>query len=191
MRTFFAVNLPPNMLDKVDNISKFFMKETSTPALKWVEKDNLHLTIKFIGEVSESKVEQVKHTIVQSLQHHKTFEIEISGLGMYPHQNNPRVVWLGIINEKPLIQIAQKLDQTLTTLDIKPEQRAFSPHLTIARVRRNTDKTTAMAIGKTLSNYQVDPLGAFTIDRVVLYQSQLTPTGPVYSTLHTVHLNQV
>ena len=179
------------MLESVNNITKFFMKETATPALKWVKKDNLHLTIKFIGEISESKVDQVKHTITQSLQHHKTFKIEISGLGIYPHQNNPRVVWLGIINAKPLIQMAQKLDQALTPIGIKPEQRAFSPHLTIARVRRKTDKTTAIAIGKTLSGYQVDPLGAFTIDRVVLYQSQLTPTGPVYSKLHTVPLNQV
>ena len=191
MRTFIAVDFPQNMLTKINEITTYFKKETPTNALKWVQTDNLHLTLKFIGEIKESKVGQVKETLTNALQGQNAFNIQVGCLGMYPNKNNPRVIWLGIINEKPLIHIAKNLDQALTTLDIKPERRAFSPHLTIARVRKNTDKATAMLIGKTLSQFRVEPLGDVTVDQVNLYQSKLTPSGPIYTILHTVCLNQV
>lgn len=191
MRTFIAVDLPANMLVRIEEITSFFKQKTPPKALKWVETENLHLTIKFIGEINENKVEPVKQILCDALQDQKTFDIEISGLGMYPNINNPRVIWLGITGGKPLVQIFRKLDLALTGLDIPTEGRSYTPHLTIARVRRNTDKTTETLIGKTLSQFKVDSLGTITIDQVHLYRSVLTPSGPTYSTLHSVPLNQV
>jgi RNA 2',3'-cyclic 3'-phosphodiesterase len=191
VRTFIAVDLPPQMLERIEGITTFFKKETPPKALKWVDTENLHLTIKFIGEINEDKVAHVKQILSNTLASQNAFDIEISGLGMYPNKNNPRVIWLGIAGRKPLIQIFNSLDQALTTLDIRPEGRDFAPHLTIARVRRNTDKATVIAIGKTLSQFKVEPLGAVTIDQVHLYQSVLEPSGPIYTTLHSVSLNQV
>ena len=191
MRTFIAVDFPPDMLARINEITTFLKKETASNALKWVETNNLHLTIKFIGEISVSKVEQVKQTLTKSLEDQFAFDIEIGGLGMYPNKNNPRVIWLGVNNGEPLIQIANNLDQALSDLDIKPERRSFSPHLTIARVRRNTDKSSAITIGKTLSQFKVETLGAITIDQVNLYHSKLTPSGPIYTILHSVSLNLV
>jgi len=191
VRTFIAVDLPSNMLVRIEEITTYFMRKTPPKALKWVDMDNLHLTIKFIGEITEDKLEPVKHILSKALEDQNAFDIEISGLGMYPNKNNPRVIWLGIAGGKPLIQIFNSLDQALTTLDIRPEGRDFTPHLTIARVRRNTDKATATAIGKALSQFKVDPLGAITIDQVHLYQSVLEPSGPIYTSLHSVSLNQV
>jgi 2'-5' RNA ligase len=179
------------MLARIDEITTFFKKNTPPKALKWVETDNLHLTIKFIGEINENKVEPAKHILSNALEDQKAFDIEVSGLGMYPNKNNPRVIWLGITGGKPLVDIFKILDQALTTLDIRPEGRDFTPHLTIARVRRKADKATIIEIGKTYSAFKVEPLGAITIDQVHLYRSDLTPSGPIYSTLHSVPLNQV
>ena len=191
MRTFIAVDFPPNILKKIAEITAFFKTLTPEKDLKWVETDNLHLTIKFLGEIEEYKTAQVKHTLSQALTDQNCFDIEINGLGMYPNKNNPQVIWLGITGANPLTEIFKVLNLELTALDITPERRAFSPHLTIARIRRHTDHKRTQQIGEILSEYKVDSLGATTIAQVHLYQSILTPSGPIYTLLHSVDLNQV
>jgi RNA 2',3'-cyclic 3'-phosphodiesterase len=191
VRTFIAVDFPPNMLKKIAEIISFFKTLTPEKDLKWVETDNLHLTIKFLGEIEENKTAQVKHTLSQALKDQNCFDIEINGLGMYPNKNKPRVIWLGITGANPLSEIYNVLNQELTSLGFTPERRAFSPHLTIARIRRNTDHKQAQGIGEILSKYKVETLGATTIEQVHLYQSVLTPSGPIYTLMHSVDLNQV
>jgi RNA 2',3'-cyclic 3'-phosphodiesterase len=159
VRTFIAVDFPPPLLEKIAEITAFFKTLTSEKDLKWVETKNLHLTIKFLGEIDEQKAAQVKRTLSYALKDQHSFEIEISGLGMYPNKNKPRVIWLGITGAGPLADIYNVINSELAKLEIQPEHRAFSPHLTIARIRNNTDDTTAQQIGKSLKKYQVDPLG--------------------------------
>jgi RNA 2',3'-cyclic 3'-phosphodiesterase len=191
VRTFIAVDFPPNILKKIAEITAFFKTLTPEKDLKWVDIDNLHLTIKFLGEIEESKTAQVKHTLSHALKNQNSFDIEINGLGMYPNKNNPRVIWLGITGASPLTKIYQGLNRELTAIDISPERRAFSPHLTIARISRHTDHKQAQQIGRILSEYKVESLGVTTIEQVHLYQSVLTPSGPIYTLLHSVALNQV
>jgi len=191
VRTFIAVDFPPFMLERIAEITGFFKTLTSEKDLKWVETKNLHLTIKFLGEIDEQKAVQVKRTLPDALKDQHSFEIEISGLGMYPNRNKPRVIWLGITGADPLADIYDVMNSKLAKLEIQPEHRPFSPHLTIARIRKNTDYTTAQQIGKVLSKYQVDPLGTVTIAQVHFYQSVLTPSGPIYTRLHSIDLNQV
>jgi 2'-5' RNA ligase len=191
VRTFIAVDFPPVILGKIEAIVDYFKKKVPDHALKWVDTDNLHLTIKFIGEIDPGKLEQVKSILTRCLEYQNAFEIEVAGLGMYPNQRAPRVIWLGITGGDPLGRIHATLDRHLSELGIKPEGRAFTPHLTIARIRKGTDRKTAQAIGETLAQFKVDSLGTVTIDRVHLYQSVLTPSGPIYTNLFAAMLNQV
>lgn len=191
MRLFIAVNFPDDLLNKIEQIMSFFKKKTPPAALKWVQTEHMHLTLKFIGEVEENKVGLIKEILIKSVKRQLPFDIEVGELGMYPHKNNPRVIWLGITGGEPLIDMQKMLDQKLASLDIKREGRPFSPHLTIARVRRDADPSAVRLIGETLSQFTVEPLGAVTIDRVQLYQSDLKPSGPIYTTLFSVPLNQV
>ena len=191
MRTFIAVDFPPNMLKKIGEITTFFKTLTPEKGLKWVETGNLHLTIKFLGEIEENKTDQVKLTLAQALKDQNCFDIEIAGLGMYPNKRAPRVIWLGIVGASPLKEVYQVINRELTALDLTPERRAFSPHLTIARIRKHTDRQQAQQIGEILSTYKVESLGLTTIKQVHLYQSVLTPSGPIYTLLHSVDLNQV
>ena len=191
MRTFIAVDFPKDLLVRIDEITHFFKKKTPECALRWVEIDNLHLTIKFIGEINESKAGQVKDVLTQALFAQNAFNIEVSGLGMYPSHQNPRVIWFGILKGEPLIEIHNNLNRQMATIGIAAENRPFSPHLTIARVRRNTDHATAKLVGDILSQFKVDSLGWITINQVNLYKSELTPTGPIYTHLLSVPLNQV
>ena len=191
MRTFIAVDFSPEVIRKINNVITFFKTQTPEKALKWVAPENLHLTVKFLGDVPDNKIEQVKMLINQSLQNVKSFEIGVEGLGMYPNPGSPRVVWLGITCGEPLKEIKKKLDLQLQKADIEPERRSFSPHLTIARVRRNADKQTVKEIGEALSKFKVDSLGKCRINHVILYKSELTPKGPIYSPLLSSPLNKV
>lgn len=191
MRTFIALDFSPEIINKITEIINYFKTQTPQRALKWVAPQNLHLTIKFLGEVPENKIEQIKGLINQALRNENAFEIGVDGIGMYPNQHMPRVVWLGIEGSERLKGIHNKLDTTLEKADIPPDKRSFNPHLTIARIRRNTDKETVKEIGKTLSGFNVDSLGRCTINNIILYKSDLTPEGPEYTALLSSPLNKV
>lgn len=191
MRTFIAVDFPEEILEKIGKIVAFFKTQTPEHALKWVDPGIMHLTLKFIGEIPENALHEVQDIMTLTLQDQHPFNLTIEALGMYPNHRNPRVVWLGISYDQALIKIHKKLDQELARINIPSEKRAFSPHLTLARLRRNIETQTARSIGETLSQFKVDTLGTVLVQDIQLYQSQLTPTGPIYTRLLTIPLNLV
>lgn len=191
LRTFIAVDFPPEIVSKIAKIIQYFKTQTPEKALKWVPPENLHLTIKFLGDIPENKLDQVKRILTESVAGRLPFNIEIEGLGMFPNKNKPRAVWLGINCDHTLSDIHQSLDQNLKAVGIDPEQRRFSPHLTIARVRRDIQTDARQAIGHTLAQFKVDSLGVAAINEIILYQSELTRSGSIYTPLFSQTLNQV
>jgi 2'-5' RNA ligase len=191
LRTFIAVDFSPEIIRKIKEIIDYFKTQTPERALKWVAPENLHLTIKFLGEVPEEKIEQIKSLINETLDDVKVFEIGVEELGMYPNPQKPRVVWLGITGADPLKEIHKMLESQLQKADIQPDKRSFSPHLTIARIRRNADIQSVKEIGETLSKFKVGSLGSCNIDHIVVYKSELTPQGPIYTPLLSSPLNKV
>ncbi len=191
MRTFIAIDFPPETLTQVEKLSSFFKQKTPANALKWVGISNFHLTISFLGEIDEKDLPAIKAALDTSLAGIHPFSIQIKGLGMFPNAAKPRVVWLGIDGADPLMKINRKINISLRRLDIQPDPRPFSPHITIARVHQGANTDTAALIGSTLSKYRVDPLGEVNISQIHLYKSVLLPSGSIYSILHTVQLNQV
>lgn len=191
MRTFVAIDFSPQIKGKIGEIIEYFKTQTPDYALKWVEPQNLHMTIKFLGEVSEGHLRTIKDVLSDTLEGISAFEIEVTGMGMYPSTQKPRVIWLGVEGSEPLKDIHQSLDQALQKASIPPDKRGLSPHLTIARVRRNVETLIVQDIGKTLSQFKIDSLGKCTIDRIVLYKSTLTPSGPIYDPLLSIPLDKV
>ena len=191
MRTFIAIDFSPEIIRKITEIINYFRSQTPDKAIKWVAPENLHLTVKFLGEVPDNKIEDIKEFIKKSLADKHTFQIEVKGLGMYPNATKPRVIWLGIKGSEPIVEIYKILDSELQKANVQPDKRGFSPHLTIARIRRNTDSKVVQEIGKTLSKFKVDSLGSCIIDHIVLYKSVLTPKGPIYTSLLSTPLNKV
>lgn len=191
MRTFIAADLSPEILTKVEKITNDLKQMLPGGAIKWVSTDKMHLTIKFIGDIHKNKITRVKDLMTNTLKEQSSFKIGIQDLGTYPHINNPRVIWLGIMQGAPLIEIHNRLDEALTELKVRPDRRKYSPHLTLARVRRDTGRDTVKEIGEILSQFKVDSLGTITISEITLYKSKLTSQGPEYTPLHVVSLNKV
>ena len=147
--------------------------------LKLVERENIHLTLKFLGNVSTPRLGEVKSSLRQVI--YSAFTAEIRGVGAFPNLNHMNVIWVGV-NEgwSQVEQIYEQVEKQLSSLGFRRESRPFSPHITIARVRtgRNRDE-----IASFLRRLGDESFGTFSVDRIRLKQSVLSSSGPKYSTL--------
>ncbi len=180
MRCFIAMELdsPP---------VRSFVKELSNvdAALRVVDSENLHLTLKFLGEVPENLVDDILEAMHSSLSEFSSFDVSLYGTGVFPSMSYMRVVWVGFDeNRECLIEMQKVLDSTLMPLGFAPDKR-FYPHLTIARVKSR--KGEAQLKEFVLENKDRS-FGNTVVDSVHLKKSVLTPKGPVYSTIKEVKL---
>lgn len=182
MRLFIAVNIPAEIKDKIEDIQRSLKR--SGADVKWVEKDNLHLTLKFIGDVPEDKVLLIASELEPKLKGFGSFEIALSGIGLFPGPDFPRIIWLGITDKSgKLRELTSIIEEAALALGFEKELRGFSPHLTIGRVRSRTNvdrlKTSIIQNGKCNT-------GPFTLTSADIMESVLTSRGPEYKCLNSI-----
>lgn len=189
MRLFIAIDLPETIkltLEKL--ISKLNESEAD---VKWVETKNIHLTLKFLGEVDEEKVEKIKQIVSSVSSKNSDYTIKISSLGAFPRVSFPRVIWVGLESgEKETKVIFKELEEKIQKLGIPKEKRAFSAHITIGRVR--TPKNKEKLVKSLEDNIAAleDKNLEFKATKITLFQSQLSPKGPTYIPLIEAPLKQ-
>jgi 2'-5' RNA ligase len=153
--------------------------------VKLVSPNNIHITLKFLGNVDEELVEPIQHAISESAQGVTPFSITLRGTGVFPNPNYIKVIWIGIENAEPLMHIASILEGKLEDLGFQKERRSFSAHLTIGRVRTAKNKQQLIqAIGR----YDQEEFGVEQVTNINLMKSELTPKGPIYSILREIPL---
>lgn len=185
MRTFIAIDLPENLKQKLGEIQKT-LQETQVD-IKWVEPYNMHLTLKFLGEVELAKLERIKEIIKITADSFFSYELTLSSLGAFPRITQPRVIWIGV-NEKDknTEKIAEELETRLTKLGIAKEKRPFSSHITLGRVRSNKN------LSRLLEKIKYFPSTFeslhFGVNKINLYKSTLTPKGSIYETIFEANL---
>ena len=151
--------------------------------LKSVKPQNIHLTIRFLGDISLTMVDAIYEEMKQLS--FPPFTVELHGLGAFPKLNYPRVVWAGITKgADELKDVFGQLEPRLRGLGFKPDSKGFSPHLTIARVRTGRNKVQLVKVIHELENYE---FGTVKAECLKLKKSDLTPRGPIYSTLREVY----
>ena len=178
MRCFIAIDLPQkikNVLGAVINASKRHSK-----SIRWIAPDNIHLTLKFLGEIEESLIPVIKERLSASCSPHKTFTINITGAGAFPNFRSPNVLWFGIEDSEELKRLYNNIEDAISLLGFKKEGRKFSPHLTIGRVK---DKNGIESALKEFAAFKDRRFGSIEISEVVLMQSILKPSGAEYSRL--------
>jgi 2'-5' RNA ligase len=147
--------------------------------LKLVEPANIHITLRFLGPISPEMVEKL-YAVMKNVKF-SPFNIRLSGLGVFPTLNYPRVVWAGITDgAKELTSIFEQLEPQIHELGFAPDPNGFTPHLTIARVRSGANKQRLVDLVQKQENYD---FGIIRADCLRLKKSQLSPKGPIYSTL--------
>lgn len=179
IRTFIAVEIPHEIKSHIADFQRE-LKPENFP-IRWVKPNGIHITLKFLGEISEDLVENIKTEIFEKPPVREPFEIMVSGTGVFPNNKKPRVLWTGVTNgAEELAALAGKIDNRLGDLfDIQKETRALRPHLTIGRVKKSYRI-------KNLERF-ISPdilyAGSFSVNEIVLMKSVLTPAGPEYTPL--------
>ncbi|MFZ5649838.1 MAG: RNA 2',3'-cyclic phosphodiesterase [Bacillota bacterium] len=188
LRLFWAINLPEDIKTKISGI-QYRLGQSGSDS-KWVERRNLHITVKFLGEAGPGLVGEIAGSVSQKLQGYGELRLALDGMGFFPGAASPRVLWAGLKGDVNMLkEIAGAVDQCMSGLGFPREGRKFSPHLTLARIKStsNLENLIKMVGEETPS---VNSIGGFRALSVDLMQSDLSRQGPVYSVLQTVRLTR-
>ncbi|MDA8242082.1 MAG: RNA 2',3'-cyclic phosphodiesterase [Nitrospiraceae bacterium] len=183
LRCFIAVALPAAVKQSVGKMIRG-LSETGAD-VKWVPEQNLHLTLKFLGATGEEKIEEMSGALRKKLSPYRPFYITIGGVGSFPGGRHPRVIWVGMQDYAPLEDIYREVEGVMTQLGYPQEDRPFSPHLTIGRVRSGKR---LMEVLKRLDELRAVSFDEFEVKGVTLMKSELKPGGAEYSSLAEIPL---
>lgn len=175
------MELPATILKRIEGVQKDL--KSSRADVRWVSPGNIHLTLKFFGTIEESIIESIIKSIEGPVQSTPPFFLKIQGMGAFPNLKNPRVIWMGFQEGKETIVAIQKqLEGEFEKIGFQPEDRPFHPHLTLGRMRSNRGKDELV---RGMERYKEEEFGDFQIEKVILFKSDLRPTGPIYTPLRT------
>lgn len=184
IRAFIAVTLAKSVIEEIAKVCAPLQEASGD--IRWTRVENLHLTLKFLGNISRSQVDPILSVLSELVNVRPPLHLVVQGLGAFPNLRRPRVLWVGLKGEG-LSELSEAIETSLMPLDFPPEDRGFTPHLTVGRVRslRGWENTLAK-----MKEHERLLFGESTVDRVTLYQSDLRPEGPIYTSLGSVPFRQ-
>jgi len=175
MRVFIGIEIPENIREGLAEVQREL--QPLTPSARWLATESAHLTLKFLGEITEQSVEEV-HQAMTGLTW-KPFQISVKGVGFFPGTRSPRVFWAGV-HAPTLAALSARIDSKMETFGFEKERRSYRAHITLARAKSGPlDAGLVTAAGQ----FEERDFGAFNVDRCFLYQSELTSNGPIYTKL--------
>ncbi|MGB9675195.1 MAG: RNA 2',3'-cyclic phosphodiesterase [Candidatus Nanoarchaeia archaeon] len=179
MRAFIAIALPEGIKAKITEL----IKEIKNDALeaKFVKPEQAHITVKFLGDVPESQINEIKNSLMRFLSTKDCFELNLVGMGHF----NKKVLWIGSENENIFSNFAKELDEELSKIGISKERKPFRLHLTLARIKKIKNPTKFYEI---LTKYKKENFGKIFVSELVLIKSDLKRDGPIYTELAKFHL---
>jgi 2'-5' RNA ligase len=187
MRVFIAIDLPQRVKDTLAQIQKG-LKKTGAD-VKWVQANNIHLTLKFLGDIEESALEKLIQAITLAVDHLTGYMINIDRIGAFPRLEAPRIIWAGIDRgARETNKIVEDLEEGLSAIGIPKEEKPFACHITLGRTRSAQGKT-GLAHELKTTNAMIRPEELeFMAKQITLFQSTLTPGGPIYKELQAINL---
>jgi len=184
IRSFIAIHLPDAAKDVLGEISEQLSLEVPGGSVRWTKVSGIHLTLKFLGNVAEADLPQIKAALAQVGQRHAPFTFTVGGAGCFPNVNRPRVIWVGIQEETGSLAALQRdVEKSLTPLGFEPEKRAYHPHLTLGRTKDRLRSSDLRQIGEAVAAADVGELGQIRVKSFRLMRSDLHPDGAVYTSL--------
>lgn len=188
VRSFIAIELPQEVKTCLSDLERE-LKRGRHSAIKWVSPEGIHLTLKFMGNVETDRLGAVVKAIREAGEGIVSFHLELGELGAFPNFVRPHVAWVGLKGELDrLISLQKRLDSLLSPLGFPAEERPFSPHLTLSRVRDDISVTDRQSFGQLLQKTKFEGGCGFLVESVNLMRSQLTPAGAIYTPLDSVPL---
>ncbi len=184
-RTFIAVEIPTEVVTQVERLIGRLGQSSAN--VKWVEQGNLHLTLKFLGDVEVISIPEVCKAVSTAVANLPAFEVELAGVGAFPNVEKPRTVWLGVEKGRDeLVELHDGIDGALADLGFRSEGRRFTPHLTLGRVRQRSDGSSDLI--ELIAQHDSFVAGKMTVDEIAVVSSKMGRDGPVYTMLGHVEL---
>ena len=179
IRSFIAIEIPPPLKSRMEEIQRVLRRTDAD--VKWVRPAAIHLTLKFLGSIRQEDVERISQALTPIVADGESFEVRVQGMGCFPNPRNPRVVWLGVDQgREALASLQGAIEKGMAELSFPPEDRPFSPHLTMGRVRSPRGR---VGLAQAIEKHQGVPIGSFQAQEVILFRSELRPSGAVYTKL--------
>ena len=189
LRAFIAVEIPLEIRQEIQRATSNLRRDAGS-LVRWVAMENMHLTLKFLGNIPSANVEALTQMIHAETDSFNCFDIHLTSIGSFPSPKRPRVIYIGIQAPAALEAFQRQLESATRRLGYTAEERAFAPHLTIGRVRQNIPVDDQQRIRSALEESTIDSLGTARVNSVHLYKSDLKPTGPLYTKLFSAHLRK-
>ena len=189
LRTFIAIELDETVHIAIGRVQGKFKRVAPPGGVKWVAPDSIHLTLKFLGDTPRSRIPQVEAALQAASAAFAPFEFLVEGRGCFPNFHRPRVIWVAVRDKgQTLLRLQSEIERYVAPLGWPAEERGFSPHLTLGRVAKGADRATEEEIGQIVERSVVEQIGIQRVTAISLIQSDLRPTGPVYTRLLSVPL---
>lgn len=179
-RAFFAIDINDNIRYEAVKLIKFLKKQKIYRHIRWTRTENLHITMRFLGNISNSEYQKITEQVSEKTKNLKPFSIHLASLIIFPSIKKPIVIALQPEPLTQLIKLNQLIEKGLTNSDIKPETKSFSPHLTLGRITRRRH---------IFEPFEIElPKMHLKVREIILYKSDLTKTGPIYTPLSRIPL---
>ncbi|WP_136515201.1 RNA 2',3'-cyclic phosphodiesterase [Geomonas edaphica] len=167
-RLFIAIELPDEIKETLSSFC------CDLPGMRWVPTDQIHLTLRFLGDVQAKETARLKEALAAIA--FAPFPLTVQGVGHFPPHGQPRVLWIGLEESRPLLELQQGIETAVAGVGIVPEERRFSPHITIARIKENASAAVKLFEAK----HRPLSFPPFTVNDFVLFSSVLSPNGATH-----------
>jgi len=189
VRSFIAVELPDELKLALTRLQDQLKSGGQAP-VKWVDPYSIHLTLKFLGDISTDIIGKITAALEGAVRGITPFHLEAKGLGAFPNLKRVQIVWMGIGGEVDrLSQLQQRIESSLAPLGFVPESRPFTPHLTLARLRDRATPDERQSLGHLIASTRFEAVYSIEVDSIQMMRSQLTREGAVYSRISSIRLN--
>lgn len=189
LRTFIAIELDEDLKDNLARLQNRLRGQMSPRSVRWVRPEGIHLTLKFLGDTTEEQAVQVKEALNRAAAGAGPIPFSVGGVGCFPNTRRPRVVWVGLHEPTgALARLRGAIEEQVVPLGFPTEKRPFSPHLTLGRVHRRASKSEVREVGEVVAASAIGDIDEMTATAVSYIQSDLRPSGAVYTTLACVEL---
>lgn len=184
-RTFVAIKVEPE--NALTDLFKILKSKLRDEKIKWVEENNLHLTLRFLGETSQIQFQQVDMVLRKLSDDYKPFSFDLQGTGFFGRKTQPKVLFISILNTEILSQFADNLVKSISDFGFQTDEKPFAPHLTLGRIKQIQN---CSQFDDLVQQYKNVHFQQVRVNEIIFYESILLPTGPIYKTLRIYKLNK-
>jgi 2'-5' RNA ligase len=189
LRVFIALDLPAILRGELQAVSLRLQRSLAGAPLRWVAPESMHLTLQFLGDIDQAQMNEIELRLRGLTTGFTAFNVRLAELGVFPNLRRPRILWAGLQAPASLAELQRAVEAEMVELGFAPEDRPFTPHLTLARAHRDAQPAQLAGLATKLKAEQLAPLAA-RLDELVVFRSQLNRGGAVYNHLVRIQLNE-